>query len=62
MENNHRPPKRPNNWAKPYWNKAGNLFVALLASVAICFVGSFLSLLLEAVLSLSPLWERVVGL
>lgn len=62
MENNYRKPKRPQGWAKPYWNKAGNLFVALLASVAISFVGSFLSLLLDAIMPLSPLWERVMGL
>ena len=62
MENNYRKPKRPRGWAKPYWSKAGHLFVALLASVAISFVGSFLGLLLDAVLPLPPFWERVLGL
>ena len=62
MDNNYRPPKRPPGWAKPYWNKAGNLFVALLASVAISFAGGFLGLLLDAIMPLSPLWDRVMGL
>ncbi len=62
MENNYRPPKRPRNWAKPYWNKAGNLFIAFLASVGVGFVGSFLRLPLYAIVQVSPLWERVMGL
>lgn len=62
MENNYRAPKRPRGCAKPYWGKAGNLFIALLASVGICFVGSFFNLLLDAILPISPLWQRVTSL